>query len=143
MTGNWVERRLERQRLLHAQAPELWNQIRAAIQDACESFNGLYAADADHKVFCELENGHRLRIHRTLPPAASFEQPKHLEALVHFHKADHTVSITFESGAHTFYIDADHESAVFIGADRTPDASKLTPDQVSQRVLEAILFPKP
>jgi hypothetical protein len=135
---NWVERRAQGQRLLHARAPEMWNRIRGAIQDACESFNRIYAPK---KVSCDLENGQRVRIHRTLPPVNSFEQPEQIEAVVIFAKADHAVSVTFQSGSKTFFMDTDSEM-VFIGADRAAETKKLTPDEISQVILEPILFPK-
>jgi hypothetical protein len=137
---NWVERRGRRKRLLHAETPELWNRIRGAIQDACATFNRLYAPDVGHnKVFCDLANGHRLRIHRILPPITSFDHPKNTEAIVTFDEAGRTVTVTFESGSHTFYIDIENES-VFIAQDRA-GTNKLTPDEISQRALEVILFP--
>jgi hypothetical protein len=142
---NWVERRFQRQRLLHTEAPELWNQIRGAIQDNCESFNRIYAValGAGQQVFCNLENGQRIRIHRTVPATSSFEQPKRLETLVYFREADHTISITSESGSRAFYMDADIRGmSVFISANRSGESGWLSPDQIAERVLEGILFPR-
>jgi hypothetical protein len=57
---NWVERRWQREQQLETQAPELWNQVRGAIQDACASFKQRYRDGPT--VECTLENGTRIRI---------------------------------------------------------------------------------
>jgi len=56
---NWVERRALRERVLASGSLEVWNHVRAALQDACESFNTNYPTN---QVECKLENGHRLHI---------------------------------------------------------------------------------
>jgi hypothetical protein len=53
---NWVERRAQRDRILDSNVIELWHAVRAAIQDACDSFNNHYSADPDQpEVVCRLK----------------------------------------------------------------------------------------
>jgi len=58
---NWVERRANRENALDANASIVWDQVRVALQDACESYNSRYCPGR-HEVACNLENGNRLLI---------------------------------------------------------------------------------
>lgn len=59
MTGNWVERKMGREKCLREQAPKVWDAARAAIQSACESFNRIGSKNGS-TVDIERQNGHCL-----------------------------------------------------------------------------------
>ena len=50
---NWVERRFVIEALQAKRAPELWQEVRSALQDACDSFNEHYGSATD-QVECAL-----------------------------------------------------------------------------------------
>jgi hypothetical protein len=150
---NWVDRRAHRDILLKG-AGDVWNQVCAAIQDACDSFNRHYPAQAP--VQCEQENGSRLCITRTTPPRADLTGATKVQVFVTFT----TVKITavYNDRSSTYTITADDES-VFVADRRAtamltehlnqrqngrPDGSRrMSPDEVSEAILKSILFPPP
>jgi hypothetical protein len=68
---NWIEKKYAHEKMLADGAPELWNKLRSAIQDACDSYNQHYAASMpNRRVKCEQENGKRLRIQKQLKQTA-------------------------------------------------------------------------
>jgi hypothetical protein len=89
---NWVERRSKVERAVGEQADRVWNDIRAAIQDACASFERLYP-DQPIEVF--LENGHRVRVSRSITfNRMTREQPHGLGILVYRdNRPDHIVVV--------------------------------------------------
>jgi hypothetical protein len=65
---NWVDRRALRERNLDDGAPKVWDQVRGAIQDSCDSFNEHYKhPNQESAVDCKLENGRRVKVSRIVP----------------------------------------------------------------------------
>ena len=131
---NWVERRAQREALLSSQSPELWTQVRAALQDACESFNKNY----DKKVTCKPENGTSLRlVHVLRADRITSSQDSSFEVLVEFDPKTPAIKATYQAGTtKTFAISADQESVFPLDG-----KERKTIDQLSERILEIILFP--
>lgn len=121
---NWVDRRARRERLLSEGGPEVWQQVRAALQDACESYTRHYD-QLQRQLRCELENGIRLRItHGRTTILVAFVQE--LPAIVS----------AANQGKLIFTIDADEDSAFVEHQGR-----RITPDEISELILKDLLFP--
>jgi hypothetical protein len=134
---NWVERQwqLEQhqrqlERKLEEQSPEVWNQVRASIQDACNSFKQRYS-DANTTLNCELENGRRIRVavrrgRRTSDVVVSFDNDRPSIDIAGTKRSKLTITIS-DTG----------ELEIRPLGTRTI----LTPDEASERILRPILFP--
>jgi hypothetical protein len=131
---NWVERRAHRERILDTQATEVWNDLCEAVQDACESYNSHYnPAPAQLRVTCKFQNAHRLLITN---PAVELDG-KPASTLLVFDPVEPAITNirSLPSGSYMYRISSDGESAFTVDG-----TSRLSADQVSQRVLEPILF---
>jgi hypothetical protein len=152
---NWVDRRAHRESLLKG-ADSVWNQVRAAIEDACESFNKHYPAQAP--VQCEQENENRLYITRTVPDDRdlTFGATRVRVLVITF--TSPKITAVYEDRSSTYTITADDESAFVIDRraarslserlhQRQPERSdgdgRMSPDDVSEAMLKSILFPMP
>jgi hypothetical protein len=139
-TLNWVERHARRENVLRTQAGELWNDIRRAIQDACDSFNRLYPEGNHQLVKYVLENGHRIVVSRTIPPQYPPAQgPQTLRVVVDYNARAASVDVAYDSphGNQTFKITCDDNGKVSI-----QDGSKagITADRVSELALKVLFF---
>jgi hypothetical protein len=133
--ANWVERRVLSERLLKTGALEFWNQIRSALQDACQSFNSHYVEDGrfPQRVEAKLENGLRIRIVVPSRREAMVEM-----LVVEFDRALSVVSATTDSGpGRTLPMRSDGLSVFVVFGGRNLNA-----DEVSEELLEN-LFPFP
>ncbi|MGA2148175.1 MAG: hypothetical protein ABSH49_24770 [Bryobacteraceae bacterium] len=137
---NWVRERAERERVCASQAPALWEKVRAALQDASDSYNEEYGNPAYPEVKYELENGKRILIVRTSfigGPGQSNEERR--SVLVTFD--EHGGCITFvgdidgSSGELVITVDG-HE--VFVT--RKDKNERMEPDDVSRLLLQGIFF---
>jgi hypothetical protein len=150
---NWVDRRAHRDSLLKG-AGDVWNQVRAAIRDACDSFNQHYPAQAP--VQCEQENGSRLCITRTTPSGEDRTGATKVQVFVTFTAAK--ITAIYNDRSSTYKITADDECAFVMdrraAATLTehlnqrqkgrPDGSRrMSPDDVSEAILKSVLFPTP
>src|ERR1700730_11338991 len=63
---SWVEERAQRDEVLWKGAPGVWDGVRSALQDACESYNTRYCNPDFPEVDCKLENGKRILISRNI-----------------------------------------------------------------------------
>jgi hypothetical protein len=123
---NWVERRHRREAALAGGSIDLWNEIRGAIQNACDSFKVHYG-DVD----CKLENGKRILVSRSAP--------KRAQVVVAFQEAPAPrVSVAFETKTESYPFSVDDNELVFI----KHNTNRLTADQLSERILEHLLFPE-
>jgi hypothetical protein len=121
---NWVEKRLAREKQLLDSKPRLWKDVCDAMTDASRSFNqkcgGNYEAVPT--------NGHRFRV---------FGGTRQVD--VDFDQQACKITASYGAspfGSKFFTVQADHNSA-FI----TEDGKKLTPDEVSERILGKFFFP--
>jgi hypothetical protein len=134
---NWVERRANREKLLAAQSGEVWQSVRAAVQDACESFNRRYTREARERADCKLENGTRIRIVRELSTDPRVAPIPH-NLTVQFDGVACTITVTRQNQVSSpLKVSAD-DHAVFLlhGHDR------ITADEASEVILKPLLFPK-
>jgi hypothetical protein len=136
---NWIERKARRERALKAKAPAIWNEVRAAIQDACNSFNHHYCENSA-EVSCTLENGRRILITR-VPGKANAER---VDVVVEYHNHFHRIRC---SGAdHSpleFGFECSDDGTVYLIESDTDDDSGLSPDDVSEKILHIVFFPDP
>ena len=138
---NWVQRRARREFLLDSKADEVWNDVRAAVQDACDTYNEHYSPPNQPTVDYKLENGHRLRITKTVPAdGLTVFHPVKETLVVAFDKAAPAITMSRDStGTRAFRIDA-RETEVFAKGD---DGTKVSADQLSEKILERFLFSSP
>jgi hypothetical protein len=136
--NNWVERRAKREGVLDGKAEELWDQIRAALQDACDSYNEHYGYDPNKpKVSCRLENSRRALITRTRPVdhMTRFREER-IRIIVEFDKEGPTVTATRDTTSPQNFTISSDESEVFVMIAR----ERISPDELSRRILEPLLF---
>jgi hypothetical protein len=134
---NWVERRALREGLLEHKSGDLWEQLRAAIMDACDSYNvnypGQYGASVSHK----LEDGKRIQvIHSNVPSNDGILRLITISTLISFDPQIPSVTATRENSSLTFRILAD-ETHVYL----TQAGKEIDIDEASRQMIEPILFP--
>ena len=139
---NWVERRVNRSRILAEQSEDIWQTVRAAIQDACNSFQHHFGQPsvAEKALTCVPENSHRLLVSNTIQP----------DRIKNFHTTKRTILIEFDEDEFIVRATVDRRTPVSfsIVADDTHaflihHKEEITPDRLSQLVLEEFLFSKP
>lgn len=135
---NWVMRRALRDRMLSTGAFIVWEGVRAALQDACETYNEHYPADANRKeVRCEFENGKRLKITRTLFVNRLDRSVDVKTMLVSFDDDAPLIQAVAASGSPVkFRIQANETSAYPIHEEKPISAEEL-----SRLILEPLFFP--
>lgn len=140
---NFVQKRIARETALEKGAPELWNRLRSAIQDACESYNTHYAAAAgarERAVICKLENGKRISVEkqiRTVHSASSHREDT-ISLIVSFEGRPPVITVAGDSpvtGA-TYPISSNEDTAFIGSTDRQRDL-----DDLCRAILEPLLFP--
>ena len=140
--SNWVERKKARQAALISGASTIWNDVRAAIQDACASYNAWQAGSSVSKtVVCALENGKRIRLSKELREVLSNTtyHDQTITVVIEFHMdAKPWISVAGDGPVATakFVIDADEKEA-FIKINNEISSG----DQVSEKILSPLLFP--
>ena len=136
--ANWVERRARQEHALRIEAPSIWNEVRAAIQDACDTFNEKYPHPTEYAVKCKLENGHRMLVTRLIvADGLKIFQPYHAQAIIGYSAKDFEITVAYDSRAsQVFRIEADGED-VFVAQ----GTKRITPDGLSKIALEDMFFP--
>lgn len=131
--SNWVERKAKRASLLDEKATHIWDEVRSALIDACNSHREYYQGNAE----AVPQNGHRVRITRTHPAdPMTAAPPVQLDVLVVFDEQKRLITATSAAQkACKFSIDVDDDGA-FLAAGE----SRVTPDEVSERILQNVLF---
>jgi len=124
---NWVERRITRENILQTRGPEVWQQVRAAIQDACTAFNSVVEASPTKTVECNLENGTRIRITKSLRedrgPQAYHDRS--ITVIVSFDQNPPRIRIAGDGPVSTFDLPIhSNEEVAFVG----PADNQITPD---------------
>lgn len=137
---NWVEYRAQCDLMLTSGAGTVWDEVRAALQDACASYNEHYSPQPGiAEVTSKLENGRRMLISRKVyVTEAGRSQEVVCKLLVEFDELHYSVTYTRENPDATgqLRIDADKASA-FI---RDANGQRSSPDEASRFLLEPILF---
>jgi hypothetical protein len=134
---SWIERRYLRERLLKDGSRPLWDEIRAAFQDACTTFHERFDGNSE----CILENGRRVRITRNIPVDPVTRTPaRSIHLLVEFVEAPPAVVVTGDASARRFPFESD-DAGIFI-LDKPGGKNRFTPDGLSQAVLERVFFPE-
>ncbi len=140
--GNWVERRARRESTLSKQSLDVFEGLRKAIQDACDSFNAHYVDRGMTGATVEPENGKRIRISHTTPPdRITTIQAVRRSVLVVFDDQALTITSTevgSDAASQVFRIEADQQRAFAMAG-----TTEVTADSMSQKILEPILFPNP
>lgn len=137
---NWVEKKSACERALADGAPDLWNKIRSAIQDSCESYNTLYGSVMENRATCELENGKRVRIEKQIRTinSPSSHRDDVMRIVVAFHADPPRVSVAGDGPVKSRdYPISSNETTAFIGSVERP----FEPDELSKQIMEPLLFP--
>jgi len=117
---------------------DAWNDTRAAIQDACSSYNENYALNQEQRVECIPENGKRIRIRKTVAiTGAGFSGTRPVDIVVSFDEEVPSIIVAGEGpvASNNFPIFSDETSVQIASRDRPVD-----PDELSRRILEPLLF---
>ena len=134
--ANWVQKRAQRESILASKSSGVWDLIRAALQDAVESYNEHYSNPSKPEATCKLENGKRVLITRafySMEGGSPLE--KSLKILVEFDEQRPCIKFVQESFSGEFGLSSDDREA-FVH-DR---GERIEPDEVSRRMLEPIFF---
>ena len=127
---NWVECKAAREANLKDGAEEVWQNIRSAAQDCCESFRKHYNSNIKDA----LENGVRIRL--IVPYSTGQKQT----ILVAFNQLAATIEVTIgKSLTKAYHIDAD-ETHAFVTDDNRREISA---DEFTRIALESALTKPP
>ena len=137
MSGNWVEQRYAIENCLTNQKGEVWNQVRAALQDACKSFRDHYASSVPAKLTDQLENGSRIRISLPFPVPMRQTGDQITGIVVLFNASIPAIDWADDDGSHRALISSDEKEAFIVDAGK-----RITPDELSRKILEPLFFAK-
>lgn len=101
---NFIDRRAAAAELLQLHAPEQWQNLRAAVQDCCESYTKHYSQQEHSSLTCVPENGNRLRLTLQL-------KPDHLERI---RPQTNILLIAYDPKAFAISITSDDKSDVLL-----------------------------
>lgn len=137
---NWVARRKHSEITLKREAPNIWNALRAAIQDACETFREEYNA-GDDTLLCKLENGKRILVAARVAARGVLQRdtPK-THVVIAFDQESSTIEVTYDKGSMSLAIEYIEDEDVVTIVDHHD--GPLSSDEASQHILERILFPE-
>lgn len=135
---NWVKRRALRERMLSAGAPKVWEAARAALQDACDSYNEHYPVDPNRKeITFAFENEKRFQITRTLfANRVDRYTDTQSKVLISFNEDAPSIEVASDTAAFTCLIKADEKSAYAVH-----DNEPISADELSRLTLEPLFFP--
>jgi hypothetical protein len=139
MSDNWVERRAAVEKYLAEGKREIWNKVRASIQDACESYKRNYGTREPY-VTATLENGSRIRVDlpRMIVTGTYGLGQKVIKSIVVSYSSDvPSIDWADDQGNHQLKISSDENGAFVVDG-----VKRLSADEVSQKILEPVLFPK-
>lgn len=136
---NWVQRKAMG---LRVHGPNLWNEIRGALRDACGDFNARYCDPNKPEVRFSLENGSRIIVVRTIfaDGKTTFSDIKGGEVHVDFNSDDYVIKTlstksTGRSRSYSYQIASDEHHAYI-----KDKKDVITVDELSRRILEPVLF---
>jgi len=138
---NWVERRAAVEKSLATNSGTVWNGVRSAVQDACESYRKHYAVTTERQLTDTMENGNRLRI--DLPNPVPLQLGGHkverviTSIVISFNPRIPAIEWADNRGSHQVKISADEHEAFLENA-----GNRISPDSLSQMILERVLFKK-
>lgn len=133
---NWVDRRAKRHALLIGQSGQVWEKIRGAIRDACDSFNENYPTfDGEPPVRCNLEDGKRVSILHSNIPLPDSAGLTSCSLLVVYDPNSHTIVSPGDGGRQIdISADEDHGYPMYAG-------KEISIDEPSKILVETVLFP--
>ena len=133
---NWIDARFNREEKSQQGAEGLWQDVVAAIQACCDSFNTHYSHLGS--VIYKTTNGHRVVLTVTLPGSGGLPPVKRTVA-VDFSLPQCRIGVAVDGGTtQTFSMDSDGHN-IFIADNKT----SMSVDDFSRRVLEKPLFDAP
>lgn len=130
-SSNWIEKAALQRRRLAAEGGLLWESVRSAVQDSCDSFRQYYQIDGTTDLTNRVENGFRFIVSQFTQMGAS-----RTTVIVYYKSDTQVITWPTDNGPEYVSIRAD-ENSVFL-ADK--EGKKLTPDDVSRLILEPLLF---
>jgi nucleoid-associated protein YejK len=136
---NWVEKRAAAEELLNLHAEEQWQNLRAALQDCCETYSKKYCQQENSTLSSLPENGHRLRVTRTLKA----DQTRRFKTetntlLISFDANTYSVSVTSDEKPDTVFIKiVSNDQSVWL-TDKKDKA--IDHDEGCQLILEPFFF---
>jgi hypothetical protein len=131
---NWVERRARIEQTLDRDAPGLWESVRAALQDAFNSFKEHYPTQVQG-LECTLEEGARLVF--TRKGDADEDTSYGERVVISYYDDERAIEVTENRHRQVFRIRCDRD-----GVYACLDNQRVTPDQLSEQVLRHVFFPR-
>jgi hypothetical protein len=129
---NWIERRAKRESNLKDGVPRIWEEVKTALADACESYNKLYGAGGATSVVSEST------AEQFIASLAKTGKTIFINLAQNSKGTGITVKPEEESAPpRTFAIRSDEDSVFIVTGDKQIGA-----DELSQLILEPLLFPK-
>lgn len=130
---NWVQRRKRIENNLASGLDELWRDIRSALEDASRSLKDEYQYESE----TETVNGHRFRVKIVKTPTQSKIRQVDLDC----NQQKRMISVEFIGGSKAsqhYALSADGNGVFILDSDE-----KITPDEMSCRILEPLFFERP
>lgn len=131
---NWIDRRFGREHHLN-NAPDVWQKVSTAIDDACKSFNerGEFGKAETYP-----QNGHRILVIIEHEPPKQFQMDMKRRVTIAFEESAPRITVTVDAlPAKTFPIEADEQHCFLKWA-----GAEISPDDFSKIALEDALFKK-
>jgi len=132
---NWVERNAARESNIVGRAPEIWQEVLTAIEDACNSFEG---AHDEPTIQRSTENGHAMVVRATFPQLTPGIPRAHSVRIVFDERRCVIISTLDDKTPLKFHIDAD-ETKCFL----TYQDEKIDADRLSELVLSDVFLKEP
>jgi hypothetical protein len=129
---NFVARKAATRRNLQEGSGALWQGLRRALQDCCDTYRLEFSED----VSCATENCHRLCFTKTFPAKSQREADSHATLLVEYDDATRAITYSQNSGKSACLSIRSDENSVFL----FDKASPIEYDAACQKILEAFLF---
>jgi len=136
---NWIDEKFSSEESLKDQAPQLWQQVRSAIQDSCASYNLRYEKSPETNANCTIENGKRVRVQKKI---RKVQGPGYLDDLTvlvaEFKDNPPRISVTGDDPVKTLELEI---VASPLGVVIAPAINPTSPDAFAKLALESLLFP--
>jgi hypothetical protein len=133
---NWVDRKFARENNVLRGAPELWQKVLTAVEDACGSFSKNYETPS---VSRNTQNGHAVVVRAEFPPKDHLGTPIVNSVRIVFDEPQRLISATLNQNSPKKFLIASDENECFLSFQGdTVDADKL-----SELVLTDAFFKEP
>ena len=139
--SNWVEEKAKELRAINKvlrERDDLSEAVKSALKEVCASFNRDFARQARYEANIHEGTGNQMTITCTSPADGQrrFQDTDH-EAVIVFNEESREIKARIDNGSwQKFTYEADERTAYI-----SDGKQRLTPDKLSQQLLQLVLFP--